>query len=305
MKTSKNRTMKVKRTASASKIYLFCLLLLLTSACHQADKAGLLYDIGDSRDDEIIPSTRQEEVSPPPPPAPEPEEDKAVDKKKIIKDGSLRIRVEQLEAAKLRVDSLVKKYRGYYASENKENNNWESTYTLKVRVPGVSFESFVAAVEAGQGETEFKNIEARDVTTQFIDLESRLANKQNYLARYNDLLKKANSVKEILEIEEKIRAIEEEIESTTGRLKYLGDQVAYSSLELDLVKQHHYSPGQNQAGRFGERFKNSVANGWYGFVDFLLWAIGLWPFFIVFGFCWYLIRRFRRARKNKKQVADE
>ena len=61
------------------------------------------------------------------------------------------------------------------------------------------------------------------MTDQFIDLETRLENKRNYLKRYNDLLLKANSIKEILEIEEKIRALEEEIESATGQLKYLSD----------------------------------------------------------------------------------
>lgn len=49
-------------------------------------------------------------------------------------------------------------------------------------------------------------------------------------------LVKANSIKEILEIEEKICALEEDIESATGRLKYLSDQVDYST--LDLPSQH-------------------------------------------------------------------
>lgn len=70
------------------------------------------------------------------------------------------------------------------------------------------------------------------MTDQFIDLETRLANKREYLERYRELVKKAVSVKEILEIEEKIRLLEEEIESVTGRLKYLGDQVDFSTLNL-------------------------------------------------------------------------
>jgi len=43
--------------------------------------------------------------------------------------------------------------------------------------------------------------------------------------KLKELLKQAQSVKEILEIEEKIRGWEEKIESTAGRLIYLRDLV--------------------------------------------------------------------------------
>ncbi|WP_083391928.1 DUF4349 domain-containing protein [Epilithonimonas lactis] len=56
----------------------------------------------------------------------------------------------------------------------------------------------------------------------------RLENKLTYLEKYRDLLKKSNSTKDILEIQENIRALEEEIESSKGRLKFIDDKVKYS-----------------------------------------------------------------------------
>ncbi len=107
----------------------------------------------------------------------------------------------------------------------------------------------------------FKEIDARDVTDQFIDLETRLASKRNYLKRYNDLLAKAKTVKDILEIEEKIRGIEEEIESTTGRLKYLGDLVNYSTLDLVISEPKNYKYQSPKRDRFATRLKYSVLKG--------------------------------------------
>src|SRR5699024_12383858 len=111
----------------------------------------------------------------------------------------------------------------------------------------------------GTGELQYKEIDARDVNDQFIDLETRLENKRSYLKRYKDLLSKAKSVKEILEIEESIRKIEEEVESTVGRLKYLSDQVDYSSLELRIAEEKEFKYKPEKQDSFFERFKQSLS----------------------------------------------
>lgn len=226
-------------------------------------------------------------------------EQSEVNKKKIIKDGRIGIKVRELEKAKSRIDTLVKNNGGYYANENFNNTDYEASFNLRVRIPTDKFEKFIAEVEAGDGEILYKQIDARDVTDQFIDLESRLETKRNYLTRYNELLKQAQNVKEILEIEEKIRGLEEEIESTTGRLKYLRDLVDYSSLDLMISKRKDfkYTPGERD--KFTERLKQSVSKGWIGFVDFLLLMINLWPFWIIAALLFYLWKRFMRKKKIK------
>jgi hypothetical protein len=120
------------------------------------------------------------------------------------------------------------------------------------------------------------------------------------LARYRELLKQAKSVKEILEIEEKIRGLEEEIESTTGRLKYLGDLVDYSSLDLMISKRKDfkYTPGERD--KFTERLKQSLSKGWIGFVDFLLFLIRIWPFWIIAAGLFYFWKRFKNRKNIKK-----
>lgn len=123
--------------------------------------------------------------------------------KKNIKDGRVGLRVTELEKTKLRIDTLVRNHHGYYQNESFNNTYWESTFSLKIRIPCQNFEKFIACLETGHGEFLYKQVDARDVTDQFIDLETRLENKRNYLTRYKELLRKANTVNEILEIEEK------------------------------------------------------------------------------------------------------
>jgi len=219
--------------------------------------------------------------------------------KKIIKDGRLGIKVDDLEETKTRIDTLVAQYQGYYSNESLTNTDFESAYNLKIRVPAHNFEAFIEGVESGEGEIVFKNIDARDVTEEFIDLETRLANKRNYLKQYNDLLKQAKSVKEILEIQEKTRVIEEEIDSVEGRLKYLADQVAFSTLDLTVTKEKGFVFRNENRRDFGERLKFSLSRGWFGFIDFLLFLLKLWPLWLILALLYPLWRRFRLKRRRK------
>ena len=275
------------------------IIAFLISSCHQnqSDKAYISDDM--MMEEEVIPITRQELNSPPPPPLP-PTETKEVIKKKIIKDGRIGIEVQELERTKTQVDSLIFNLGGYYANERLNNTDWKISYSLKIRVPSDNFEKLIAKIETGGGEIKYKEIEARDVTDQFIDLETRLANKKNYLKKYNDLLKQAKSVKDILEIEEKIRGIEEEIESTTGRLKYLSDLVDFSTLDLEISKPKDFKYQPEKRDIFTKRLKHAISKGWFGFVDFIVFVIKIWPFWIIVGLIIYGLKKYRKRKKENR-----
>ena len=285
-----NRILKNMR-----KILSILTLTILITSCNQKQTNQAAYALADV-EEEMIPITRQSEVAPA---APIDYIDKQeVIKKKIIKDGRIGLRVSELENTKLRIETLINIHGGYYANESFNKTDWESSFNLIIRVPSVNFEKFISGIEKGDGEILYKDIQARDVTDQFIDLETRLENKRNYLSRYKDLLKRANSVKEILEIEEKIRGLEEEIESTTGRLKYLSDLVEYSTLDLSISTQNDFEYNPAKRDRFSERFKQSLSKGWFGFVDFSLFLIKIWPFWLIASLIFYIWRKHKR-RNNK------
>lgn len=256
------------------------------------DKASYLADISE----EAVLISKQSPNSPPPPI--DKIEKQEVNKKKIIKDGRLGLRVTEIDKTKLRVDTLTRNSGGYYAKESFNNTDWESTFNLEIRIPSENFEKFISQIETGEGEIEYKEIDANDVTDQFIDLETRLENKRNYLKRYNDLLKQAKSVKEILEIEEKIRGLEEEIESTTGRLKYLSDLVDFSTLNLTISKRKDFKYNPVNRDKFSERLKQSISKGWFGLVDFLLFMIKIWPIWIIVIPILYFWRKYKKSEKK-------
>lgn len=278
-----------------NKTLALLILAVLIMSCSQNQKQyrQVMYDMA-GIEEEIKPAVGQApDAAPVPVDKPEVQE---VNKKKIIKDGRMGLKVTDLEKTKTRIDTLVRNFGGYYANENFSNTDWESSFNLKIRLPFSNFEKFIAVIESGIGEVQYKGIDARDVTDQFIDLETRLENKRNYLARYNDLLKQAKSVKEILEIEEKIRVLEEEIDSVTGRLKYLSDLVDYSTLDLTITKRKEFKYNPADRDRFAERLKQSLSKGWFGFVDFTLFLIRIWPVWIIVILLIFAWKRYKKTR---------
>jgi len=226
----------------------------------------------------------------------------SINKKKIIKDGSMSIKTKDITSSKKSIDEIVKKFNSYYDTEELNNNGVGTYLNLKLRIPTDNFEKLIKAIENGKDEIARKSIHSRDVTEEFVDIEARLSNKRDYLKRYKDLLLKASTVKDIVDVEENIRKLQEEIESKEGRLKYLRDQVDYSTLEIELFQEKAYIFKAEQQDNFIERIKNAISQGWTALALFILWGISLWPFLIILFSIYLIWRRIIKQRKNKKSI---
>jgi hypothetical protein len=283
-------------------IILLIFVSLFSCAPKSAEEVGsdgVAYDMAVSQDkaleEEIEVMQTAEDVQ-----NSSPGSDKVVIRKKIIKDGRMGIEVNDLNLAKSKVDSLLKIHGAYYDNEELTNNGGNSIYSLKIRIPSARFEKFLTQTEKGEKKILYKEIKAQDVTEEFIDLETRLGNKKSYVAQYKNLLSRAKNVEEILQIQEKLRVLEEEIESTTGRLRYLNDQVDFSTLELNLIKENDFKFTPENRAKFSERLKQSLSGGWYNLVDFMLALLSNWALLILFGVILYFLVKAWRKRKAKK-----
>ena len=135
--------------------------------------------------------------------------------------------------------------------------------------------------------------QVEDVTEEYVDISARLRTKTDLKERYTQLLSRANTVTEMLEIEKQIGELQAEIESIEGRMKYLSQQVKYSTLDLNYYERITIS------NRFGQSFVNGFKNGWNNLVWFLVGLVNIWPFIFIFGIiiAWLIWWR-RKRRRN-------
>ena len=279
---------------------IFSLFLLVFLNCSKTDK----YSTVNASLIDVIPESPSKMETPPPPMEVAKNEvpgevisPKKTDtiSKKIIKNGDMEIAVSNLLEAKNKISEIIKNNKAYLQSETFRNSDTSENINLVIRVPHQNFDAIINSFSDGIGSVEAKTVKAEDVTEEYTDVSIKLENKRIYLEKYREMLKNAASTKDILEIQENIRALEDEIDVAEGRLRFIDDRVNYSTLELLLFKEKARSSATSKIG-FGSRFGDSIAEGWNSFVSFLLGLISFWPFFIIIPLLIFAWKKWRRKK---------
>lgn len=267
---------------SKSAPWLLMLLLLVPFACGEAPQESSRTALKSAR-----PLQTEMEADRQP-------DEKGLDleNRKIIKTGDIEFQTSSLSKTRNRINEAINQSEGYISSENESTYDGRVQQRIVIRVPADNFDRLVAAVTQGVGKFDRKHIEARDVTEEFLDITARLRIKKETEKRYLQLLSKANTVKDILAIEKQISELRAEIESIEGRLKYLNDRIAYSTLTVTFYEIVSAPVG------FAHKFKLGIQNGWNNFVWFLVGIVNIWPF-IILGIMGIVGIRFYIKRKKK------
>jgi hypothetical protein len=141
----------------------------------------------------------------------------------IIYSAQLNMAVFEVETSMKRIEALAKSMGGFLAKRE--------DMTIVVRVPADRFDDALHDVEK-IGDMLHRNISAEDVTEEFRDLEVRLKASKAVQERLTQLLSKATKVEESIAIERELDRITMEIDRIEGRIKFLRDRAAFSTLTI-------------------------------------------------------------------------
>ncbi len=108
--------------------------------------------------------------------------------------------------------------------------------SITVRVPAAKFQGALASMMK-LGDVLHRDVSVEDVTAQYRDLQIRLKNAEAVRDRLAALLKKAQSVKDALEVERELARVTDEIESMKGKLKLLHELVQFSTITIQFSPQ--------------------------------------------------------------------
>ncbi len=183
---------------------------------------------------------------------------------RVIKTGSMTLRTKKGRFNEVfdQVILLARAGGGYVAaSTGAASDNRLVSGTVTIRVPAKNFESVVAKLRQLGRLTQI-NIDSQDVSTEFVDLESRLRHWRAQETILLNLMTKAGSIADSIAIQQQLSQIQLEIEQISGRLNYLKDQTAFSSLQVTVTE-----PGGPLYQRDPWGYKAAVAQAAHAFVD--------------------------------------
>lgn len=221
-------------------------------------------------------------------------DDLVIQERKIIRTASMRFQVDDLKSSSKRIEAMTKELGGFIANSQQRSSNYSIQNDISIRIPSERFDEFLARVEQEALYINHKNVNANDVTEEYVDITTRLKTKKEVRDRYIEILRdKAVTVEEVLNAEEKIRILQEEIEAAEGRLKYLSDRTNLSTIDLNLYQKVPYAsaPKLYERGYFS-RLTEGFWNGWEMIQSISIGIVTIWPIWCLLIAFFFVRRRF-------------
>ncbi len=153
----------------------------------------------------------------------------------IIKTASLALEVPDVAAAERALRQRVEALGGFVVSVQTYGTGAEQSSTVVLRVPVERFEALLSDIEGLARKVLRRSVSGEDVTEEYVDLESRLRNLEATNTRLLDLLARAQTVEEALKVNQALTDIQGQIEWTKGRMQYLEQSAAMSTITVELV----------------------------------------------------------------------
>jgi len=220
---------------------------------------------------------------------------------KIIKTAYITIEVKDVAGSVDTLKNMVTAKGGYLSSSSvSKGYNDRLSGTVVLRIPEAEFENTLAGVKA-IGIVKSVSTQGEDVTEEYVDIQAQKTSYQNQLAQYNELMKKAVKVSDVIEIQQQIDQIQTNLNRLEGRLKYLNSRIDMSTITVTLQEP------EPVGGETGHNFVTTINEGiagFFGMVDFMIILLFTLLPVIILGGIGYGVYRWRKGKQPAKVPAD-
>lgn len=224
----------------------------------------------------------------------------------ILQSASLTLIVDDPALKMEEAQMLASEFGGWVVSANATRSGDEarlSSATITIRVPAARLNEALARLKNGVGRVDAESISGQDVTSQFIDLTSRVNNLRAAEEQLQIIMDEARRVEDVLTVYNELIRVRGEIESIQGQLNYYAEAAAYASISLTL----RATPATPPLEITGWRPLETARNAFQALVDLLQGAADVMiavvvfagPLLVVFGLpAWLILRRRRVSSMN-------
>jgi hypothetical protein len=220
---------------------------------------------------------------------------------KVIKSGSLDLHVDNVRDSVDAIEEAIVEWGGSVLYLNVSKGSSSYYADIQVRIPAEGFDSAMESLKDVAVYTSNEWSNADDVTDAYMDLTARVNNAYAEEQAYLDLMDRAGTITEILEVTRALSGVRSDIEYMESQLNYYDTRVAFSTIDLYLTEDDSVSavteewrPGRTITDAFGDWlvFLQDVSDGLIYLVIFA------WPFALAAWLVWRWLGR--KKRKGKK-----
>ena len=229
------------------------------------------------------------------------------------------------DAALGNVDALIARFDGwiesssvnganYYDLSRGRSNTRSASFTL--RIPGERFDELMGSLSE-LGNVPYTHVYTENVTAQYYDTQAHRNAYQIQEARLLEMMEAAETVEDIILLEDRLTELRWQIESLESSLLNWDRRVSFSTVYLQLNEVREYTPDTPAQLGYGERLARAFRSGLTGvgrfFQNFLLWFVEALPTLVLlavlllvfFPLGKKLCRRLKARRASRKAAKAE
>ena len=248
--------------------------------------------------------------------------------KRLIIHGALTFDVKEVRTAAKTLGDLSAKLGGYVAKEEITNqiiasrevpigngqlkviDTYQRLANLTVRIPKEKVDEFLQALQSQIDFLHAQEFSAEDVS---LDIQKAQISAQIQALRSRSLDQASDdtALETVITADQAAQARLAKLASDIEN-KYLEDQVAFATLSLSFKEGEqmhtatktnmHAVIAQERRVNFGARLGENFVAGWYGFLEFLLSLVMLWPMVFVLPIFWLIYKGLCRLFINTSEA---
>ena len=158
--------------------------------------------------------------------------------RKIVRQAELELEVAAPSSTQTAIERLAEQRGGYVVSAARDTDTGSAIdvhVTLVVRVPQAELTATIAELKRMGHGIGAERITSDDVTDEYVDLVARTASQKQLEQQYLEILKRAVTVKDAMEVQKELADVRTEIERLQGRQQLLAKESDFSTLTVHLT----------------------------------------------------------------------
>jgi hypothetical protein len=222
----------------------------------------------------------------------------------VIKNADLAIVVSDVEGRMKDIQVMAQQMGGFVVSSNLYQSYTNNSVKVPeaqvvIRVPSEKLTEAMDQIKKDVVEVQNENISGQDVTSEYVDLKSRLKNLEDAEAQMDSILQKATDTADVVNIFNQLVAYREQIEVIKGKIKYYDEAASLSAISVRIIAEETVQPlviGKWEPKGIALAAIQDLIDFLKGFAKFAIrFVVYILPSWIIVGIPLYLI--FIGARK--------
>ena len=205
--------------------------------------------------------------------------------RKVVKTATLSIKTKNYDEFMSSIKQKIEMYGGYIEQSQEYNYDTASdrNANMGVKIPADKLEKFIEEI-ALIGTITSKTIASDDITDSYIDVESRINALETEEKTLLGLLEKAESLTDVIELQERISVVRSELESIKAQKQSYDGMIAYSEVSIDINEvERVVEEDDTFFGEVKEKLMNNLYDLSDFFRDFAINLIAALPYIAIIG----------------------